>query len=212
MINHSYRNMTQSELDGFGALVISRLTTNPIFSSLKEAVTTGLVPAHTAFSAAKQDASSKGGSDRMQLRETTRAKLIDQLYLTSVSVEAIAKGNASIIDASGFPLRKVNKSKSSKKEPILVGTPQSFKVENVVNKPGMLYLSWTEVVGAINYTVEEKVFGEAEAIWGNAQNTTKNFLEVSGYAHNAIIEFRVRTIGDETDRSDWSLIFKIIVN
>lgn len=210
MISHGYKNMRIQELDTFSALVVSRLSNNPIFATLKTEALVSLEPAYLAFSTAMQEAASKRGNDRYELRETCRLKLVDQLYFTSIMVEAFAKGDEEIIKASSFTLLRSNKGKSTKKEALLVTTPLNLKVSNMDGKPGFLYLEWLKVTGSKSYAIEHRLKGET--VWKNGDYTTNEFIELSGFASDSIVEFRIRALGVDTDKSDWTGVAKVLVN
>ena len=209
MITHNYKSMSAADLDAFSALIISRLTNHTLLTSIKTAALVDLEPAHAAFSSAKLLAASKGGSDRYALRETCRLEVVNQLYLTSVQVEAFAKGDTAILEASGFtPLKTRNK--ASKKEPVLVSTPLDFKAVAVPNKPGTIRLSWLPVKGARTYAIEQRVKGETT--WRNGEYTSEDFIDLSSYELDSIMEFRIRAIGFGSDKSEWTTVAKVLVN
>ena len=209
MIYHAYKNMSPASLEVFGALVISRLSNNPILSSIKAGALLDLEPAQNAYSSATVAAKSTGGSDRYQLRDSCQAKLVEQLYYTSIIVEGFAKGDPDIIAAAGYELRK-KRAKNAKKEPIAVITPTDFTVENIKNKPGFLHLAWSSVVGARNYAIELRIKGET--VWKNGNYTTNEFIDLSGFASDSIVEFRIRALGVGEDKSDWTAIVKVLVD
>ena len=208
MISHTYKNMSAKDIELFGALIISRLSNNTLFDAIKTAALLDLEPAQNAFSAAKTAAAS-GGSDRIQFRDTCQKTLVNQLYFTSIKVEDLAKGDPDVIEAAGFVLRKT-KLKRTKKEPVAVVTPTGLKVTNIKSKPGFLHLSWSEVAGALNYAVELRKKGET--VWQNGTYTTNEFVELSGFASDTIVEFRIRALGVGEDKSDWTAVVKVLVD
>ena len=209
MISHTYKNMSPTDIESFGALIISRLSNNTLFNTVKAAVLLDLELAQNAFSAAKT-ATASGGSDRIQIRDTCQKALVNQLYFTSIKVEDLAKGDSAVIEAAGYALRKATRSKRTKKEPVAVVTPSGLKVTNIKTKPGFLYLAWSEVAGVLNYAVEFRIKGET--VWKNGTYTTNEFVELSGFASDTIIEFRIRALGASEDKSDWTAVVKILVD
>ncbi len=208
MISHTYKNMGPTDLEAFGALVISRLSNNTLFNAVKASILLDFELAQNAFAVAKTAASS-GGSDRIEIRETCKKDLVNQLYFTSIKVEDLAKGDSDVIEAAGFVLRKA-KAKRTKKEPIAVVTPIGLSAINVKTKPGFIYLAWSEVAGVLNYAVEFRIKGET--VWKNGTYTTHEFVELSGFASDTIVEFRIRALGEGEDKSDWTSVVKILVN
>ncbi len=211
MISNSYNSMTPPELEAFSATIINRLQTNSIFVPIKDAALINLLPAHAAFSAAKLDYDTYRGTDRGALRESCRLALVEQLFLTSVIVLALAKTDTAIITASGYVLRKTTRPKSSsgKKEPVLVTAPLNFNVVRVDNKPGFLYLSWTGVKGARIYGIFKRLIGTIE--WINGSQTSHKFIELSGFEPGSVWEFCVCTYGAGELKSELTPTFGILV-
>lgn len=208
MISHTYRNMSPSDLESFGALVTTRLENNAILSSIKVAGLLNLMPALLAFSAAKRDFDSFRGTDRRDKQEICRTALINELYFTSIKVEDLAKNDTEIITASGYILRKA-RAKGQKKEPVLVVTPTNFMAINDPMKTGFVHLTWDKVKGASTYGIERRLRGETA--WQNGDYTTNNALDLSGFPPNSIMEFRIRTMGAGEDKSEFSAVIAVLV-
>jgi hypothetical protein len=212
MISHTYKNMSPKDLDSFGALVTSHLDRDPIFSGIKEASLSDLLPAYQTFSAAKTDFDKFGGSDRSTLRETSRVELVRQLYLTSVIVEGLAKGSSDIVAASGYVLRKTSRPKvAPKKEDVLIMPPSNLKVEDIRTKSGSVRLSWPRVVGARTYAIEKRVKG-GDNVWMNGEYTSNTSIELSGFAPDSVMEFRVRTHAVGEGKSEWSAAVGVLIS
>ena len=209
MIAHTYKYMTPANLEIQSVLIISRVSDNPLFDSVKEKVLLSLAPAQKSFSSAKLAADKHGGEDRIELRETCRVTLVAELYFSSLIVEAFAKSDPSVIEASGYVLRK-SKSKAAKKDPTLVTTPLNFSVVDISNKAGFILLSWLPVEGVRTYQIEERV--KHEAVWRTVEMTTNESIELSGYAHDSLMEFRCRAIGLGEDKSDWTPILGVLIS
>ena len=208
MVSHTYRNMTPAELEPFGALVTTRLDNNAIFSSIKVAALLDLLPALLAFSAARRDFESFRGTDRRDKQEACRIALVNQLYFTSIKVEDLAKNDTEIISASGYILRKM-RAKNQKKEPVLVVAPTNFMVVNDPLKTGFVHLSWDKVKGASTYGIERRLRGETA--WQNGDYTTNTSLDLSGFPPDSVVEFRIRTMGEGEDKSEFSAVVAVLV-
>ena len=208
MIAHTYTSMPPTELESFSALVTTRLENNALLSPIKVGVLLFLLPPHLAFSAAKLDYDKFGGEDRKNLLASCREDLVKKLYLGSVKVEDLAQGNAEIITASGYVLRKT-RSKNQKKEPIPVVMPTNFMVLNDFAKTGYVHLSWNAVKGARTYGIELRLRGETA--WKNGDYTSKTFIDLSGFPPDSIVEFRIRTIGEGEDKSEWTAVVAVLV-
>ena len=209
MLSHTYKNMSPKELELFGALVTSRLDTNDIFSSIKQVALVDLLPAYKAFSKARQDFDSFGGSDRSTLRETCRMELVKQLYLTSIKVEDLARGEPDIVSASGYVLRKTSRPKTAQKEDVPVLPPSNLQVVAVRTKSGVVSLSWSRVVGARTYAIEKRIKGET--VWVNGEYTSNTSIELSGFAPDSVMEFRVRTHAIGEGKSEWSAAIGVLI-
>lgn len=209
MISHTYKNMSPKDLDSFGALVTSHLDRDPIFSGIKEVSLSDLLPAYQTFSATKTEFDKFGGTDRSTLRETCRVELVRQLYLTSVTVEGLAKGNSDIVAASGYVLRKTSRPKTAQKEDVLVMPPSNLKVEDIRTKSGSIKLSWSRVVGARTYAIEKRVKGET--VWMNGEYTSNTSIELSGFPPDSVMEFRLRTHAAGEGKSEWSAAVGVLI-
>ena len=209
MIAHTYKYMTPANLENQAVLIISRVSNNSLFDSVKEKILLSLAPAQKSFSSAKLAADKHGGEDRIELRETCRVTLVAELYFSSLIVEAFAKGDPSVIEASGYALRKA-KSKNTPKEPTPVTTPLNFSVADVSTKPGIVLLTWVAVVGVRTYQIEGRVKGET--VWHTVDMTTNVSIELSGYVHDSLMEFRCRAIGFGEDKSDWTPILGVLIS
>lgn len=209
MINHTYKNMLPNELEPFSALVKTRLDENPLLSSIKEAALVNLAPAHKAFSDAKLDFNNYRGPDRSTTRENCRLELVKQLYLSSVLVEALAKGDTAIIEASGFVLRKTTRPKSSKKEAQPVLPPANFNALDIKTKSGSVLLNWSRVIGARTYAIEKRIKGTT--VWENGVYTSNSSIELSGFPPDSVYEFRVRTHGLGELKSEFTVAVGVVV-
>ena len=209
MIVHNYRNMTPEQLEVFSANIILRIKNDALFITIREATLALLEPLHRDFSAAIQAYSGLKGDDRKTTRENCRLALVDQLYFTSIDVLALAKKDISIIEASGYKMR-VQKSKTTKKEPVFVVTPLNFTVFYIQNRPGEIHLSWDDVLGASTYAIEQRVLGETA--WQNGNYTSFNFIDLTGYPTGTIMEFRIRTIGAGEDKSEWTPVVGVWIS
>ena len=194
--------MSPKDLEPFSALVTTRLEHTSLFAPIKEVVLSTLSPAHKTFSDANQDYDSYGGGDRRDLREKCRLELVKQLYLSSIKVEDLAKGDADIIAASGYVLLKTTRLKVSNKEPVPVMIPTNFVVANVKNKPGFLNLSWSRSVGSRLYNILKRVLGTTE--WQNCESTSNNSIELGGFEPGTVMEFCVRTHGLGETKSEYT--------
>lgn len=209
MINHTYKNMTPPELESFSALVKTRLDENPILGSIKVAALADLAPAHKAFSDAKLDFENYKGPNRNVLRENCRLELVKQLYLTSVLVEALAKGDEEVINASGFALRKSTRPKTSRKDPLPVLSPANFNAVDIRTKPGSVFLTWSKVVGARTYAIERRLKGET--VWQNGDYTSNCSIELSGLPSDSVYEFRVRAHGAGEVKSEFTTAVGVVI-
>ncbi len=202
--------MAYKELEPFSAVVTSRLGNNLIFSSIKDASLMDLLPAHQAFSAARLDYSVNGGVIPRALLESTHMTLIKQLYLSSINVEGLAKGDVEIINASGYIASKTTrKTSSNKKEPDPVAAPTKFKGIAIDNKPGFVSLSWFKALSARTYGIESRVRGTE--VWLNGDYTSNLSIELSGFEPGSIVEFRLRTYGKGETKSDYSVIIAVLI-
>lgn len=201
--------MTPPELESFSALVKTRLDENPLLSSIKVAALADLSPAHKAFSDAKLDFDNFKGPNRNAVRENCRLELVKQLYLTSVLVEALAKGDTAIIDASGFVLRKTTRPKSDKKQPTPVLTPTNFNAVIIKTKTGVVLLTWSKVVGARTYAIEKRLKGET--VWQNGDYTSLCSIELTGLSADSVYEFRVRAHGAGEVKSEFTTPVGVVI-
>jgi hypothetical protein len=205
MLLQNYKSMSPMELDAFTKNIIQHVTNNAAFASLKTQVEE-LSPLYEAYSAARTVAS-LGGKDRIIEREARRQELLNKLTAMAKHIEILAIEKPDIVVSSGFEVRKP-RLKTMKKDPLSVVVPPNFSVLNTPNS-GEVRLSWMPVDGAQVYGIEQRAKDVTD--WRNGEYTTNDGILLSGYTPGSYVEFKVRTIGAEELKSDWSPVVGVWV-
>ena len=194
LISFSFNRLPTKDMGVFTANVIQQMSADAQFVSLKPEVD-ALKSLYEPFWAAYTDAL-KGGSDRLSIRNTRQETMRLQLHKLGLLTEILAEGDASIILAAGFDLRKMTKTIVPE-----VSTPTNLTAEKG-NKMGSVALAWKGTAGVVSFDIESRTDGTTE--WQNGKHTTQQSIMLYGFQPGKLIEFRVCANGRGETESDFT--------
>ena len=200
LISLSFNSLTPKNLGVFTNNVVTQMSNNALFVSLKPEIE-ALKSAYELFWAAYTDAL-KGGSDRIILRDVLKEATRVQLYTVALLVEILAKGDRNVALAAGFEVRKTTKTASS-----TVSTPTNL-TGTKGDKIGSVSLSWKG--DGKSYDVE--CFAQGAKEWKMLKTTTQQSITVYGFELGSMIQFRVSANGVGETESDYSTPIEVWIS
>lgn len=177
--------MSKHDLYGFAANVLSRMSDNTNYGSLKGLLESELQPTLVQYATALQEAAD-GGHSKVAVLRTQAKKLIDTLETVAAHVVVQAGDSESFILESGFTVRKRQRSDGL----TLPGQVTGLEVKAI--STGQVLLQFKSVPGSITYGIEWS-YDEGQT-WQNGVFTTSRKAIVSGLPSQKVVWFRVFAI------------------
>jgi hypothetical protein len=197
----SFKLLSQPDVILFTDNVIQKMTTNPLFTSLKSLIDPVIVSFDvfkTAFNLAHN-----GGYLLNADKDKKHKELLDLLVFLARGVDTVAKGDRLIIIASGF------KPSAEPQSITELTIPTNFKVFNHEDN-GTIIANWDKVDNKVSYALEMRVVGEDT--WKGIAFPTARTVTLKGLARGLHLAFRVRAMGTKGIMSGWSVIKDVFVD
>jgi hypothetical protein len=202
---NAFTKLSQDALSVYANQVITSMTSNKQFSSLKTEIE-ALKKCYEAYSVALVN-NINGGRIATLEKDNCKTALLEQLSSIALLVELLAKGEESIILAAGFSVRKAANSYSS------LTPPSVLKITNESDK-GIVTIQLEKVAGATVYGIEKRIKTESspDAGWTNGDYTSACRTQLKGLESGKIYQFKFRAIGSKGLVSDWSAMQELLVS
>ena len=186
--------------------IVQKMKSNTLFESLQPEVLI-LEAAYTPFWDAYLEAL-KGGTDRRNLRDSLLTPMNKQMNKLGFLVEALAAGDATIAQASGFEMKKTSKaSKSSVKD---LSPPTNVTIKKYDGKLGAALMEWKGGEGSKSFDIYNRM--PNDEAWANGKHTTKQSIVLTDLPLGKYVEFCVSARGSGEMASDYSSVVGIWIS
>ena len=202
---NAFTRLTQDALSVYANQVITNMTTDKQFSSLKTEIA-ALKKCYDAYGVALVN-NINGGRIATIEKDNCKAALLEQLSTTALLVDLQAKGEESIILAAGFDVRKPASTYTN------LNAPSVLKIINESEK-GIVSVQLDKVLGATVYGIEKriKIEGQPDAVWTNGDYTSACKTQLKSLESGKTYQFKFRAIGNKGLVSDWSAMQELLVS
>lgn len=196
--------LTDNSLRTFSDNVADKVSTDPQFNSIAALATDELKPANTAYADMLKKAI---GGSRLDVanKEKAREAVIGILNRLAQEVNIIADGDASVIMAAGFDVRKKGERSADDPGPVTDLLVLATLVE------GEVKCTWTKDVLANKTAFEWMLDEPGQEAWVNGDYSDGAKLLIQGLPSKKYVKIRARSLASGNRKSAWSEPVRVFV-